>query len=75
MSKLKIKGTVQYQDLGPGFWGIIGDDGQNYRAVNMPEQLKKADAKVAVTAKKVDGMSLFMWGTSIKIVSFHTLMP
>lgn len=73
MKKLKVTGIAKYQDLGPGFWGIIGDNGQNWRPVNMPEQLKKEGFKVDVTVKKIDeGASLFMWGTPVKITSFHT---
>ena len=73
---IQIQGTVQYQSLGTGFWGIIGKDGQKWRPVNMPEQLKTNGAKVTVKAKAVeDAVSIFMWGTPVRIQSFQTLMP
>lgn len=76
MAKIKIKGKVVYQDLGPGFWGIIGSDGENWRPINMPEQLKKENADVEVTAASVEeGASIFMWGKPVKITKFRTLMP
>ena len=73
---MKIKGKVKFQQIGPGFWGIVGQDGQNWRPVNMPEQLKKEDAQVVVQATEMKNQaSLFMWGTAIKITGFQTLTP
>ena len=73
MKKLKITGTAAYQNLGTGFWGIIGDDGNEYLPINMPQQLKMEKAKITVTAHEVEVMTLFMWGTPIKITSFTTV--
>lgn len=73
---MKIKGTVVYQDLELGFWGIEDDKGNQWRPVKMPEQLKHKGKKVEVTARKVEEeMSMFMWGTAIEITSFETLGP
>ena len=73
MSKINIKGKVVYQDLGMGFWGIIDDSGREWRPVNMPEQLKIKDKAVSVVAKEIEeDMSIFMWGTAVKIISFNT---
>ena len=72
MSK-SIKGTVKYQDIGTGCWGIIDDSGNEWRVVNMPEQLKIDGKKVEVRAKAVkEEFSTFMWGEPIKVVSFST---
>jgi hypothetical protein len=72
MKKIRIQGTVTYQSLGTGFWGIIDEKGNEWRPVNMPEQLKKEGKKVTVTAHESDEMSIFMWGTPVEIVRFHT---
>ena len=73
MEKIKISGTVVYQDLESGFWGIEGDDGQLWRPVNMPEQLKTKGKKVNVVAKfDEEEFSMIMWGEAIKIISFST---
>ncbi len=72
MDTKTIIGTVVRKNLGIGFWGIVGDDGVDYRPVNMPEQLKKKGKKVTITAELTDDMSIFMWGTAIKIISFET---
>ena len=71
---MKISGKVVYQNIGMGCWGIVADNGKEYRPVNMPEQLKTEGAKVTVTASKAkEEMSMFMWGTPIKISSFETI--
>jgi hypothetical protein len=72
MKKHHIHGTVSFQHLGTGFWGIIDENGKEWRPVNMPEQLKKAGKLVTVTVKEVDEMSIFMWGTPVEIVKFNT---
>lgn len=74
MSKITIQGTVRYQQLGTGFWGIIGEDGREWRPVNMPEQIKKEGAKVRITARPAEeDMSIFMWGEAVRVTGFHTL--
>ncbi len=70
---MKIKGKVTKIDLGTGFWAIIGDDGHEWRPINMPEQLKVKDKRVIVHAKKApDAPSIFMWGEPIVITEFET---
>ncbi len=71
-----VSGKVAYQQLGGGFWGIIGDDGQEYRPVNMPNQLKYEGHRVKVKVVPVEEeMSIFMWGQTVKVISFETMMP
>lgn len=73
---MTIKGTVVYQNLGMGFWGIEDAKGGQWRPVQMPEQLKYEGKQVEVTARKVkEDASIFMWGTPIEIVSFETMTP
>lgn len=71
-----IKGKVVFQNLGTGFWGIVDQSGNEWRPVNMPEQIKKEGAEVSLQVKEVvEDFSIFMWGKPVKIVSFHTLEP
>ena len=70
---MKITGKVQYQNIGPGFWGIVSSNGEEWRPVNMPEQLKYEGAKISVYGREVDEMSIFMWGKAIRITSFSTI--
>ena len=64
-----ISGKVVYQDIGMGFWGIIGNDGKEWLPVNLPTHHQVKDKPVTVKAKLVeDGMSMFMWGTMVELV-------
>lgn len=72
MSKT-IKGKVTFQNIGTGFWGIIDESGNEWRVVNMPEQLKADGKKVRVLAKPADeDFSTFMWGEPVELLSFST---
>jgi len=71
-----IKGKVVFQNLGTGFWGIIDQAGKEWRPINMPEQLKYEGAEVSIMVKEaLEEMSIFMWGTPVKVISFHTINP
>jgi len=75
MKKHTITGKIVFENIGPGVWGIVDNKGKEWRPINMPEQLKHKGQQVTVTVKEVDDMSIFMWGTPVKIVSFDTVTP
>ena len=67
----KIKGTVVYNNIGPGFWGIVDAQGNEWRPINMPEQLKTEGQAVTVSIQIIEEeMSIFMWGTAVKVTAF-----
>jgi hypothetical protein len=69
-----IKGTVKYQDLSGGFWGIIGQQGEHWKPVKMPKKLQKEGLKVEIEAQKATNVfSVFMWGTAIQISDYKIL--
>ena len=71
---MTIEGTVHYQHLGSGFWGIIGNDGREWRPQNMSEELQKEGLKIRIEAEESEAqMSVFMWGTSINILKYEVL--
>lgn len=73
MKKTSVTGTAQKIAIGTGFWGIIDQNGNNYRPINMPAQLKFQGKTITVIVEKVEeGASIFMWGIPVKIVSFTT---
>lgn len=73
MTHKNITGRVTFQNLGTGFWGIIDDNGNEWRPINMPAQLKLEGKKVRISFKEIEeDMSIFMWGTPVEIVSFGT---
>ena len=74
MSKVKIEGESVYIDLEGGFYGIIDRAGNQYFAINMPEQYKYQGAKVKATIEKLpDVFSITMWGEVIRISSFEVV--
>ena len=69
MATLQITGTVSYQNIGTGFWGIIDEDGNKWRPNKLPESMKQEGKKVSIKAEKSkEQFSLFMWGTAIDIL-------
>lgn len=69
-----VSGKVVYQEIGPGFWGIIDRQGNEWRPVNMPNQLKYPGKEVQVKIREVkEDMSVFMWGTAVRIVGFEVV--
>lgn len=69
-----ITGTVVYQQIGMGFWGIEDTRGNQYRPVQMPKALQKKGAKVRISFSEADNqMSIFMWGTAIVIHDYELL--
>jgi methyl coenzyme M reductase gamma subunit len=71
----KITGIVIYENLEGGIWAIKDEKGRILTPVNMPEQLKHKGKKVKVTIKRVDMMTMTMFGDPVKIISFETLAP
>ena len=77
MSKKKnITGIVSYHSFGTGFWGITDANGNEWRPVHMPDQLKVKGATIKCTIRLIeDEVSIFMWGQPVEIISFHTPTP
>lgn len=72
MATFTIKGKVKYQEVGTGFWGIIGDDGKKWKPTSMPKELQKENLEVKLEAKEVkNAVSIFMWGKTIEIIENH----
>lgn len=73
MKSIKVTGEVHFINLATGFWAIVSDNGEKYRPVHMPDQLKSEGKKVTVRLKPIDeAFSMMMWGTPVKITQFET---
>ncbi|MFZ2899190.1 MAG: S24 family peptidase [Saprospiraceae bacterium] len=71
MQSHHIKGTVSYQDIGPGFWGIIDEHGRKWRPMHLPKALQKNGLRGIFEILEVDEeISIFMWGNAVEIVSY-----
>ena len=71
----KVTGTVVYNDIEMGFWGIEADDGNKWLPINMPNQLKVDGTRVEVSIMKVSALSFVMWGQPCQITRFETIDP
>lgn len=67
-SRKNITGKVVYKNIGTGFWGIIDVNGKEWLPINFPKSLEKEGEIVNVKIQEVEGESMFMWGTLVKIV-------
>ena len=67
---MKVTGKVVYKNISGGFWGIIDNNGKEWRPVNLPKSLQKDGKAVNINARLAEEeMSIFMWGTAIIIVN------
>ena len=67
-------GTVQYIDVEDGFYGIIGDDGENYDPINLTQEFQVDGLRVWFQANvREDDNSTHMWGKTVKISSIIKL--
>ena len=74
MKKLVIKGTVHYNDLETGFWTITDGKGKIWRIDGMPVALRKENLKVKANCVEInEEMSIFMFGTAVKIVDYEII--
>ncbi|MCU0631887.1 MAG: META domain-containing protein [Methanolinea sp.] len=63
-------GTVVYMDLEGGFYGIIADDGTHYLPDTLPPSCRVDGIRVKFTGmEKTHGASIYMWGTSLRILT------
>jgi hypothetical protein len=61
-------GTVTYQDLEGGFYGIIGDDGEKYDPLDLDSKYRKDGLRVAFEATEARGTAtIHMWGTPVNL--------
>ena len=75
-SDKKITGTVSFQNIGTGFWGIVDADGNKWLPINMPEQLKVDGATVSCRIREAEeAVTVHMWGTPVTITAFETPGP
>ena len=66
------KCTSTYVELEGGFWGLIDQEGNQYKPIHFYEQLKTPNIQFKISMKQVDIMSFHMWGMDVKIISFTT---
>ncbi len=70
---MKIKGTVVRQDIEGGFWGIQGDDGQNYLPVEgLPASAQIEGCRIEAEAEPANVMTFAQWGRAVRLRHLKT---
>ena len=65
---MQITGKVTYVDLSGGFWGIEGEDGQQYNPMDsLPKSYQESGLRVKAEVRPVQAFSIFMWGRNVNI--------
>lgn len=69
IQSMRIEGTVTYQDLEGGFWGIETADGSRYRPVEgLPASVRREGCHVVAELEPAHVVSFTMWGQNVRIV-------
>jgi len=67
-------GTIRYQEIEGGFYGIVSDDGQRYYAGLLDKQFQQDGLRVKfVLRERTDVMSMVMWGRIVEVLSIESL--
>ena len=68
--EVSLEGTVVRIDLEGGFFGILGDDGENYDPLNLPAEYQVDGLRVVFAGRiRDDVASAHMWGYLVTIES------
>jgi len=71
---IKTTGTIKRQGIEGGFWGIVGDDGQNYDPANLAPEFQKEGLRVSFEAvPATNQMSIHMWGAIVDIKAIRKI--
>lgn len=69
-----MTGTIIFQEIEGGFYGIKADDGQKYNPLNLDESYRKDGLRVKFDANLKEGMvGIHMWGEYVEIVKIEEL--
>lgn len=67
-AEISTTGTMRYQEMEGGFWGIVADDGGKYDPLKLDEKFQKEGLRVRFKAMpEPDMMSTHMWGTIVNL--------
>ena len=67
-------GTVTYQNLEGGFYGILGDDGKKYEPLNLDAKYQKDGLRVAFEAVAATDVATYrMWGTPVNLTEIEEI--
>ena len=69
---MEISGTITYQDLEGGFWGILASDGGKFVPIEpMPADFRVDGLSIRATLEKAQVLGTAMWGTYVRILDME----
>lgn len=69
-------GTIVYQDLEGGFYGLIADaDSARYNPINLEASFQEDGLRVRFEGRPADVMTVQMWGTPLELTRIERLEP
>lgn len=61
-------GTIVFQELEGGFYGIVGDDGKDYLPLNLDAQYRVNGLRIAFESEPAGNIAtIHMWGTPVNL--------
>jgi hypothetical protein len=70
--RISFTGKIVFVPLEGGFYGIVGDDGQQYDPANLPEAFRQDGLRVEAEAIPLRGVIGYrMWGRKIELLSIE----
>lgn len=63
--------SVRYVGVEGGFWGLTGENGQNYDPLNLPDKLQYGGLRVRFWLRiRNDVATTHMWGVPVQVVAY-----
>lgn len=67
-ARINTTGTVRFQEIEGGFWGIIADDGRKFDPMGLDARFQQDGLRVRFEAMpETDMMSTRMWGSIVTL--------
>ena len=67
---MSITGTIEYIELGMGFWGIVTAAGDRYRPLELPVAYQQPGKSIRATVEPLpDIATAELWGTVCRITA------
>jgi hypothetical protein len=67
--RIEGNGTIHYEDLEGGFYGISADSGERYLPINLNNTFKADGLRVNFSAYPASVSTISMWGTPVRLVT------
>ena len=67
---MEIKGSITFETVSGGFWGIISEDGRRFRPVEgIPQAFQQSGLAIRATVEPADTFSIYMWGKEVHLIA------